>query len=563
MVYDNADEGYKLVEKFLPPGDGGNILITSRNKNLMRITSKENSMEVLEMGEKDALSLLAKSAMLDCTFEGVTDQATNLVSKLGGVPLAIDQAGAYMLSCNCSLDDYLDLLVKNQDQLLSEPSFKGASDYGSSTYGTWEISMKEIEARASNRADPRSIGAGYAITLYNIFALLHHENIPAEELFRKAAENYKKRDIKGEKKLGLPLLVTVLNTKVLLLNERKEWDKIQFHAGIQVLLSFSLIRGSAKSYSIHPLVQSWSRNRIPKSEIGKQHLITRALLSCSVNLYDRDDHIFCGLLVPHIRASNGHAAESQLKHSYYDDECDRFSQVFYHTGSLNEAANLQMSVVRARKAKLGPDHIHTLASMRHLGYIYEDLGGRWDKVEKIYMQVMEASKERLGEEDQFTLDSMTNLANSYWGQGRMDEAEKLQTQVMETHKVKLGSDHPFTLTSMESLAVIYMRQGRLVEAEQLLLHVVDIRKTTLGPKHYDTLFVMSNLAAACFNQGKWDEAVKLNFYVYETRKAKFGLNHPQTLDSMGMLGNAYIQQGKTNEGQFLLSQAVKLMEGTL
>ncbi|KAF8340811.1 hypothetical protein F5887DRAFT_888568, partial [Amanita rubescens] len=243
MIYDNADEGYRVVEKFLPPGDGGNILITSRNKDLVRITSKENSIEVLEMGEKDALSLLAKSAMLDCTSEGVTDQATKLVSKLGGVPLAIDQAGAYMLSCNCSLDDYLELLVKNQDQLLSEPSFKGASDYGSSTYGTWEISMKEIEARASNRADPRSIGADCAITLYKIFALLHHENIPAEELFRKAAENYKKRNIKGEKKLGLPLLVTVLNTQVLLLNERGEWDKIQFHAGIQVLLSFSLIRG--------------------------------------------------------------------------------------------------------------------------------------------------------------------------------------------------------------------------------------------------------------------------------------------------------------------------------
>ncbi|KAF8330125.1 hypothetical protein F5887DRAFT_896095 [Amanita rubescens] len=63
MVYDNADGGCQIVEKFLPPGDGGNILITSRNLELMRIT--ENSMEVLEMGEEEALSLLSKSAKLN------------------------------------------------------------------------------------------------------------------------------------------------------------------------------------------------------------------------------------------------------------------------------------------------------------------------------------------------------------------------------------------------------------------------------------------------------------------------------------------------------------------
>ena len=562
MIYDNADEGYRVVEKFLPPGDGGNILITSRNKDLMRITSKESSMEVLEMGEEEALSLLAKSAMLDYTSEGVKDQAQELVSKLGGVPLAIDQAGAYMVSCNCSLDDYLGLFVKNQDQLLSEPSFKGASDYGASTYGTWEISMKEIEARASNRTDPRAVAADSAIALYNIFALLHHENIPAEELFEKAAENYKKRNINEEKELGLPLLVTVLNTKVLLLNERGEWDKIQFYAGIQVLLSFSFIRGSGKLYSIHSLVHSWSRNRIPRTEFGRQHLITRALISCSVNLDDYDNHKFCGLLVPHIRASNGHAAEFQLKHSYYDDECDRFSQVFFCTGSWNEAENLQMSVMKARKAKLGLDHRQTLTSMSNLAYIYEDQG-RWDEVEKIHMQVMETSREKLGDEDQFTLGSMIDLANAYRELEKTGEAERLEAKVMEIRTAKLGPDHPSTLRSMENLAVTYMRQDKHIEAEQLLLHVVEVKNNILGSSHYDTLFARSNLAAACYNLGKWDEAVKLYFDVFEVRKVKFGPNHPETLESMGLLGNAYIQQGRTNEGQFLLSQAVRLMEETI
>ena len=109
MIYDNADNGYQVVEKFLPPGNGGNILITSRNYELCRIT--DNSMEVVEMEEEEALSLLFKSAQLNNTSVDVQMLNKQLVSKLGGIPLAIDQAGAYMISCRCSLEDYLELHI--------------------------------------------------------------------------------------------------------------------------------------------------------------------------------------------------------------------------------------------------------------------------------------------------------------------------------------------------------------------------------------------------------------------------------------------------------------------
>jgi tetratricopeptide (TPR) repeat protein len=563
VIYDNADGGYQVVEKFLPPGDGGTILITSRNKDLMRITLKENSMEVLEMEEEEALLLLAKSAMIDYTSQDVKDQAQKLISKLGGIPLAIDQAGAYMLACNHSLVDYLELFIKYQDQLMSDPLFMGASDYGFSTYGTWEISMKEIEARASGRGDHRAIAAESAIILHKIFAFLHYESIP-EELFRNAAENYNKRDIDEEKEYGFQLLITLLDAKILFLNERKAWNKLQFQAGIQVLLSFSLIRSSGKMYSIHPLVHSWSRDRIFKSETDKQHLIAKALLSCSVDLYDCDNYEFCGFLVPHIRASNRHAAEMQLTNDYYDDESDRFSLVFRHTGNWNEAENLQMQVMDMRKAKLGPGHRHTLLSMWYLSHILWDQE-RWDEVEKLNVQIIETSGEKLHADlkNPFILGAMSNLAASYQKQGRTDEAEMLGTKIMEVEKKNLGPHHLSTLSSMESLATTYIIQNRFVEAEQLLLQVLEVRKATLGSNHYDTLSVMYNLADAYHNQGKWDAAEKLELHVFEAYKVKLGLNHPETLDSMGKLGSTYRNQGRVDEAHVLLFQAVRQLEQTI
>ncbi len=150
IVFDNADGGYEIVEKSLPPGDSGNILFTSRNDDLLRIVLKENSVEVCEMDEAEAISLLLKSASIG--FEDSSANralASTIVSKLGYIPLAIDQAGAYMHTNHCGPENYLDLYSNHCKQLLLHSSFKGASGYGNSIYETWELSMKEIESRAT------------------------------------------------------------------------------------------------------------------------------------------------------------------------------------------------------------------------------------------------------------------------------------------------------------------------------------------------------------------------------------------------------------------------------
>ncbi|KIL53873.1 hypothetical protein M378DRAFT_1068307, partial [Amanita muscaria Koide BX008] len=148
MVFDNADGGYQVVEKFIPSGNGGSILVTSRNKALERITSPTHSLEVIEMGKEEAIALLLKSAGVGSNSVNAAITAEKLVAVLGCIPLAIDQAGAYIHSCGCGLDYYLELFIKHRAKLLSDREFTGASLYKYSTYGTWEISIEEIKHRA-------------------------------------------------------------------------------------------------------------------------------------------------------------------------------------------------------------------------------------------------------------------------------------------------------------------------------------------------------------------------------------------------------------------------------
>src|SRR6266550_5522387 len=472
MVYDGADGHYSVVEKFLPPGNGGNIMITSRNVGLKRLT--QDSVNVLDMTDDEAIPLLLRSAMLDGTSGHIKHMAQNVALELGGIPLALDQAGGYIQSCGCSIDDYFELFKKHKHQVLSKKGFKGASGYGMSTYGAWDISMQQIENMAASKEGEEAEAAHSAIRLLRIFAFLNHENIP-EELFKNAAKNYIQRHGE-EEKYESQLSVNLLNDQTLFLSEDGEWDRMQFLDGIQVLLSFSLVKSVKHLYSMHSLVNAWNRGCVPKLEVENDYYRARALLSCSIVLdWNIDNYEFCRLLAPHIRSNCLHGLELKLNSKYYDDEYERFALVFDHIGSWDEEENLLHIIVHERTTKLGSDHPDTLTSMENLASTYWDQE-RWDETEKLQMDVMNARKTNLGSEDLSTLTTMANLASIYWSQGRWDEAEKLEVDVMNARTIKLGSEHPDTLISMINLASTYSSQGRWDEAEKLQMEVMSAVK---------------------------------------------------------------------------------------
>ena len=547
MVYDSADGCHSVVEKFLPPGNGGNILITSRNVGLKRLAL--DSENVLDMGDDEAMQLLLKSAMLDCISDHTTNLVKNVISEVGRIPLAVDQAGAYMQNCGCSIGSYVELLKKHKHQLMSRKDFKGASGYGTSIYGTWDISIKQIEGMAARGTGQEAQAAQCAIRLLRIFAFLNHENIP-EELFKNAAENYINRDIVQEAQLNLPLSVTLLDHQTLLLN-KGEWDRMLFLDGIKILLSFSLIKATEHLYSMHPLINEWSRYIIPKTEINDQYQRVRALLSCAIDVdWESDNYTFCKLLAPHIRANTSCGLHLQLESRYYDDEYPRFAFVFDRIASWNEEEKLLLVVVEQRKTILGLHHPDTLTIIHNLVLTYWNQG-RWDEVERLEVEGMNARKAKLGSGHPDTLQTMHDLALTYWNQGRWGEAEKLQVEVMNARKVKLGSDHPDTLQTMSNLALTYKDQGRWDEAEKLQVEVMNARKAKLESSHSDALQTMHNLAEADWNQRKYDEAEKLEVEVMNARKTKLGSDHPDTLKTMHVLASTYWNQGRWDEAETL------------
>ena len=114
------------------------------------LTLPENSVEVSEMVENDAVELLLKASYLYPSSMEFQAEASKIVKELFCLPLAIDQAGANIASGATSIGDYLAKYSEYQKILLSHSEFTGASKYNKSVYGTWELSYKEIQKRAES-----------------------------------------------------------------------------------------------------------------------------------------------------------------------------------------------------------------------------------------------------------------------------------------------------------------------------------------------------------------------------------------------------------------------------
>jgi tetratricopeptide (TPR) repeat protein len=556
MVLDNADSlTAEELEKFFPLSNGVNILITTRNPALSCLTVVENSLGVNDMTEEDAVSLLLRSSALDMTDTSLRNIAKRIVSDLCCLPLAVDQAGAFIRLGAYDLTEYHTLYKKQSQKLLSSSMFKGASLYNKTVFGTWELSMNQLKFKArSNELEVHA--AQIAILILNIFAFYHYQRI-SEDIFKNAAENSNQRDIEAEKRHGLPLAIVLLDHRLLPLDGMGEWDSFGFKQGIQILLTLSLImRGSSVGvYSVHPLVHAWMREIMSDKDKVTYCKMAYIILACSISdNKETADYAFRQELIPHLKANSQYNTQT---HDFYDDSYERISMILDEGGDYAEAERLKVEVVEERKKTLGDEHLHTISAMDSLASTYRQRG-KYKEGEELGNKVLIARRRLLGEDHSDTICTMGNLALIYCRRGQYKEAEEIGSQVFNANVRILGEQHPDTLMAMGNLASTLHEWGHYIEAQELELKVLDMRKRILGEYHPHTINTMGSLATTYSRRGKYKEAEELEVQVHTIKRRLLGEEHPQTIAAMGNHAVTCCCRGKYEEAEELQSQALNL-----
>ena len=159
-VFDNAPDRAS-VQAFLPPAGRGRVLVTSRSA----LWPPGQGMDVPVLDPEAAAGfLLART--------GDPDQraATDLAGELGGLPLALEQAAAYLYATAGSLAGYLAAFRQRRQHLLARGEPAGD---GKTVATTWSLAFGRLEQSA-----PSAVG------LLRLLACCAAEAIPLSLLLQ-------------------------------------------------------------------------------------------------------------------------------------------------------------------------------------------------------------------------------------------------------------------------------------------------------------------------------------------------------------------------------------------
>lgn len=215
-------EDLELLSPVLPLNQQGTLLITTRHQAVGMFTE---AIDLLPMNIEEGGALLLRRTRRQA--HGTSTEVRELVTLLGGLPLALDQAGAYMEETGCTVADYIQRWRAQRHSLLAR-----RGSYG----GTHPSSVAETLQRSLDlvgREHPA------AVNLLQACAFLSPEAIAEDMLQRSAAY------------LGDVLAPLVA-------------DPYQFDLMLAALRSASLITRHTASHmlSIHPLLQVVLRDQM-------------------------------------------------------------------------------------------------------------------------------------------------------------------------------------------------------------------------------------------------------------------------------------------------------------
>jgi tetratricopeptide (TPR) repeat protein len=225
---------------------------------------------------------------------------------------------------------------------------------------------------------------------------------------------------------------------------------------------------------------------------------------------------------------------------------DNVTTALQHLGHFQDAHDVVVDVLAARRRVLGPDDPDTLASRDDLATVLAGLG-HYDEAYAEVSEVVAARSRVLGPEHPDTLTSRSNAASVLRLLGRYDDALATRRAELQACTRVHGPEHPETLISRGNLATALDEVGRHEDALAENIEVLALRQRVFGPEHPNTLTTHSNLTHVLGNLGRHDDALTEARTILATRSRVLGPEHPDTLISRSNVAATLSALGRHQE----------------
>jgi serine/threonine protein kinase/Tfp pilus assembly protein PilF len=513
LVFDNA-EGPVDIKKFLPESSTGHIIITTRNPNWGGLAK---TISINEWDIEESVEFLLKR-----TKDKDKESASNLAITLGNLPLALEQAGAYIEGSGRPIADYLALFKKHQKKLLSRGK---PADYPDTVATTWEISFRKLKNESQA-----------AVELLNLCSFLATDHIPMSMISD------------GSKHLPQALADVVS-------------DPIDFDDAVSSIRAYSLIDRTGDYLSLHRLVQTITHDKLVDEE-KKSWIETLIRILLDAFVFDKENvetWETCSSLLPHALTIK--------------DDSETFDLISENLGSLLNIVGLYLfnrgqylvskSFIERAISILGRIYEENdtilLEAIQSLGIVEHNLGNL-KVAKKIYERVINTYIKLFGSNHPKMTKTLNHLGLVLRDTKELDEALKNLEKAYEIDMKFYGKNHPDVARDLSNIGNIYFDLCNFEKARECFERSKEIFKEILGMDHPSVAYLLNNLGRIFQELGDFAKA-KDNFEnAISLSESKLGKEHPQVVSLLPNLGRVYHQLGDLTKAKTILEYALSMNE---
>ncbi|MEO0375466.1 MAG: tetratricopeptide repeat protein [Cyanobacteria bacterium P01_A01_bin.17] len=528
LVFDNADKPM-MLKPFLPQNPKGRVLITSRAQ-VFDMVGVIEPIPVDTMTPGDSVDFLAKRVQqtLGILSESERVAANDLAQELGYFPLALEQAGAFIVRKSITVEVYLNDYRQRGLALLEEGSVQ-TGNYPRSVLTTWLISFEDVM-----RESPSSID------VLTTSAFLSPDSIPYSII------------------QADPFLIDTESEDI---SDENSADLVEVGTLLEPLKGYSLIAVDPcrDFYSVHRLVQAVVRDRLTEAEtmMWLDRAVETVIYASPKKIHFENWPVFNRLLLHWLQI---------IEHAHVTSfQSEGLARIFNHAGAFldtqgryQEAQTLLKEALVMQQQVLDEDNLDVANTLYNLANTNQNLG-YFDDVEQLYMKSLEIRKKLL---NGFHTDITTiihDLGSLYHDQEKLIKAESLFREALELTEQADEVDQYGISIVLSSLGNCLADQGRYDEAKDCLVKSLNIKRELFKNEHPTISNGLHNLAAIYSDLEQYDEAESHYLQGLELRKKILDTDeHPTIALVICTIGNFYVKLERYDEAESLLEEAVDM-----
>jgi len=521
LVFDNAPNP-KGVKDYLPRGSAGHVLITSRHASWGK-TARAMSVRVWEPAESIRF-LLQRTGQSDEAAAG------ELADDLGHLPLALEQAAAYIDEAGRTIAGYLELFRKHKLRLFEAGG--DASGEEATVTTTWEISFQRVRENSSAGAD-----------LLQLCAFLGPDDVPVDMI------------VDGAEHLPEELGAAVS-------------DSLELDKAIKALRSYSLLETGDKkpeerSLSTHRLVQAVTRERLSQEdqEVWAEAAVKVVNEAFPGNSQDVRNWPVCARLSAHAVRATDHAESLQVALNAASQLLNELGLFASGRAELEQAKQFSERALAIDEKAYGPEHPRVAVRANNIGLILKaqgDLPGALDFAKR----ALAIDERAYGPEHPRVATLANNVGMILKDQGDLPRALEYAKRSLEIDEKAYGPEHPKVAIRAGNIGTILQAQGDSPEALEHAKRALAIHEKAYGPEHPAVATGANNIGQILQAQGDLPGALEHAKRALAISEEAYGPEHPDVATSANNIGLMMQAQGDLPGALEYITRALRILEST-